>query len=62
MQGDLMVSERRGFQKVYDLTSRVLPADTDTAMPSTAEYCQYLITHYLRANGAGQSGSISVIY
>lgn len=25
MQGDLMVSEREGFQKVYDLTERVLP-------------------------------------
>ncbi|EPJ46813.1 MAG: hypothetical protein OFPII_17420 [Osedax symbiont Rs1] len=54
MQGDLMVSERRGFQKVYDLTSRVLPADTDTAMPSTEDYCQYLITHYLRANGVAK--------
>ena len=27
MQGDLMIPERRGFHKVYELTERVLPAD-----------------------------------
>ena len=29
IKGVLMVVERRGFQKVYDLTERVLPTDID---------------------------------
>ena len=33
MQGDLMVTGREGFQKIYDLTERVLPADTDMRTP-----------------------------
>ncbi len=32
-KGDLMVTARQGFQKVYDLTERVLPPDTDTRLP-----------------------------
>lgn len=35
--GDLMVSERVNFQRVYDLTERVLPAWVDTNVPSEAE-------------------------
>ena len=27
MEGELMVLRRQGFQKVYDLTERVLPED-----------------------------------
>ena len=37
-QGDLMIAERRNFQKVYDLTERILPADVD-ATPPTDEAC-----------------------
>ncbi|MFK7915887.1 MAG: winged helix-turn-helix domain-containing protein [Pseudomonadales bacterium] len=48
MQGDLMVTERNGFQKRYDLTERVLPDTIDTSTPSTAEYAEHLLTHALR--------------
>ncbi|MFT5705996.1 MAG: hypothetical protein ACI9ES_000267 [Oceanospirillaceae bacterium] len=51
MQGDLMVTQRRGFQKVYDLTHRVLPANIDTQAPSTEEYCEFLILQYLNNHG-----------
>jgi len=52
MQGDLMVTERSGFQKRYDLRERVLPDDTDTRFPSTLEYATYLIETQLRSYGA----------
>lgn len=55
MQGDLMVSERRGFQKVYDLTERALPAGVDQSEPSQAEYCRYLICHYLQGQGIAKA-------
>jgi len=53
MQGDLMISERRGFHKVYDLTSRVLPSTVDTSMPSPQEHARFLIMSYLKAHSFG---------
>lgn len=49
--GTLMVAERKGFQKVYDLTERIIPAGTNTKLPSTAEYAEYLIRSSIRAHG-----------
>ncbi len=46
-----MITARDGMQKVYDLTERVLPSDTDTSAPSTEELAGYLIRTSLRANG-----------
>lgn len=51
MQGDLMVSDRTGFQKTYDLTERVLPAGTDTSPPSAAELAAHLLDQQLRCHG-----------
>ena len=51
MEGELMIVKRQGFQKVYDLTERVLPSHIDTSTPSIEEYCQHLITRCLRAHG-----------
>jgi uncharacterized protein YcaQ len=51
MQGDIMVCERKGIHKVYDLTDRVLPDNTDLSVPTPAEHCQFLIMQYLQANG-----------
>jgi len=50
MEGELMVVKRQGFQKVYDLTNRVLPSHIDTSIPSDKEYYQHLIINYLQAN------------
>lgn len=57
-QGALMVPYRINFHKVYDLTERVLPKDTDTTVPSPEDYARYLITQYLQANGLGQLSEI----
>ena len=58
MQGDLMIPHRVNFHKVYDLSERVLPDDTDTSMPGSEEYARFLLTRYLRANGLGQVGEM----
>lgn len=47
--GRLMIAARRGFQRFYDLTERVLPAGTDTSEPSRAEAIRWLVR---RATGA----------
>lgn len=61
MQGDLMITERRNFHKVYDLTERVLPKSIDISVPSSDEHFRFLITQYLKANGLGQAGEIAYL-
>lgn len=51
MEGDLMVSDREGFQKTYDLTERVLPSHVNTKMPSMEEFAAYLLEQQLRCHG-----------
>jgi len=50
-RGDLMISERRNFQKVYDLTERVLPADADVSMPAEEEVARFLVRRALKGCG-----------
>ncbi|MCP4263922.1 MAG: winged helix-turn-helix domain-containing protein [Planctomycetes bacterium] len=57
-KGDLMVTERRNFQKVYDLTERVLPGHVDTSIPSKDETGQFLVRRALSANGILQEKEI----
>ncbi|MCU7696623.1 winged helix DNA-binding domain-containing protein [Acinetobacter sp. AYS6] len=52
MQGDLMICERNGMEKVYDLTERCLPENIDLSMPTLYEYAQYLFNNTLRAHRA----------
>ena len=49
--GELMVTERRGFQRVYDLAERVLPADVDTIVPTPAEDKRFRIRKTIQALG-----------
>ena len=51
MQGDLMVCERNGMEKVYDLTERCLPEGIDVSVPTLNEYAAYLFDTTLRAHG-----------
>lgn len=50
MAGDLMVA-RQGFQKVFDLTERVLPPGTDTRTPSPREQAAWYVDRTLDAWG-----------
>ena len=49
--GDLMVWARKNFQKVYDLTERVLPSNVDISFPKEAELSEHLILKAINANG-----------
>jgi len=58
-QGDLMIAERRAFQKVYDLTERVLPPDIDTSPPSDAECARFQARRALCALGVARDREIA---
>ena len=49
--GVLMVTERRGFQRIYDLRERVLPAWVDTTVPTQEELDQFVIRRALGGLG-----------
>lgn len=51
IQGDLMVVGRQGFQKVYDLMERALPAHVDSKCPDLQQQAQHLVEVTLRAHG-----------
>ncbi|MEJ2053570.1 MAG: crosslink repair DNA glycosylase YcaQ family protein [Calditrichaceae bacterium] len=57
-RGDLMISERRKFQKVYDLTERVLPDHINLTMPGENEIARYLVNRALRAMGVANEREI----
>lgn len=61
MDGVLMISERKGFQKVYDLTERVLPDNLNTAFPSEEEFSEYLIRSCLRSQELATAKEISYL-
>jgi len=54
MQGDLMISERKNFHKVYDLSERVLPEHIDITLPTAEEHARFLIQQYLTKQGIAQ--------
>ena len=61
MEGELMVVHRNNFQKVYDLTERVVPSHIDLSMPTDKNYYRHLIVNYLSANGIGTPEQISYL-
>jgi uncharacterized protein YcaQ len=61
MSGELMVVRRDGFQKVYDLTERVLPADLDLTLPDEEEWNRFLIGRMLTALGLGRDSDLAYI-
>lgn len=51
MQGDLMVCQRSGVEKVYALTEDYLSSDIDLTEPSIDEYARYLYETIKRSQG-----------
>jgi len=51
MEGDLMIRSRDSFQKVYDLTERVLPPHINSQMPSMEEFAEHILDQQLRCHG-----------
>ena len=54
MRGDLMIRERRGMEKVFDLAERVLPAETERRMPRPLEAAEFHVRRSLRALGVAR--------
>jgi uncharacterized protein len=48
-RGQLMIKERRKFQKVYDLTERVLPESVNTSEPTDEELGRFLVRRALNS-------------
>lgn len=61
IEGALMIRERKGFQKVYDLAERVLPSDVNTDFPSSEEMAMYLIRSSLRTQSIATIGEIAYL-
>lgn len=57
-RGELMVTERRNFQRIYDLTERVLPPGVDTRFPDEDELGEFLVRRALCAHGVAQASEI----
>jgi uncharacterized protein YcaQ len=57
-RGELMIRERQGFERVYDLTERVLPAGVDTRMPDPGELGRFIIRRALGALGVASEREI----
>ncbi|MCE7947952.1 MAG: winged helix-turn-helix domain-containing protein [Chloroflexi bacterium CFX4] len=49
--GVLMIDRRQNFQRVYDLTERVLPDWVDRSLPSPEEHYRHLLVRAVRALG-----------
>lgn len=51
LNGKLMISRSKAFQKVYDLPLNLVPQETDLTMPTAEEYARFVILSTLRALG-----------
>ena len=51
LTGELMVTERRNFHRIYDLTERVLPAETDRSEPAPEEVARFVVRRLLGGLG-----------
>ena len=58
LQGELMVTERRNFQRIYDLTERVLSELVDVRVPKAAEVNRFLVLRALDAYGVARAREI----
>jgi uncharacterized protein len=51
LDGSLMISRTKTFQKVYDLPLNLVPQETDQTMPTDEEYARFVILRTLGALG-----------
>ncbi|PTS98496.1 winged helix-turn-helix domain-containing protein [Pedobacter sp. HMWF019] len=51
LNGDLMISRTKAFQKVYDLPLNLVPQETDVSIPTEEEYARFVILRTLGALG-----------
>jgi len=56
--GELMISERRKFQRLYDLTERVLPGGVDASVPTAQERSHFAVRRALDNYGVADVAHI----
>ena len=59
LQGKLMTTRTKGFQKIYDLPINLVPDDIDQTMPSPEEFARHVIRQGLRSLGIAYSKEIA---
>lgn len=59
LDGKLATTRLTNFQKVYDLSENIIPADTDMTMPTNEEYAHHIIRRTLKALGIAYAQEIS---
>lgn len=57
--GELMVSARRGFNRLYDLAERVIPPDVDATEPDRIERGRFAVRRALRTMGVATPKEIA---
>jgi len=61
MEGRLMICSRQNFQKVFDLTERVLPEGLDTRKPTEKGFYTYLTDRAISAQGLATAQEIGYL-
>ena len=56
--GEVMVTERRSFQRIYDLAERVLPPDLNTTKPTPGELARFEARRTLGNLGFAAQGNV----
>jgi uncharacterized protein YcaQ len=51
LDGRLMVTRKKDFQKIYDLPINIVPSDIDTTMPTPEEFARHVIRRALKSLG-----------
>ena len=59
MEGELMIAERQGFQKRYELAERFLPAGVDATEPTLTEHADHVIDVGLGAHGFATEATLA---
>jgi uncharacterized protein YcaQ len=58
LDGKLMITRTKGFQKIYDLPLNLVPPETDTTPPTAQQYARYMIRRTLGALGIASAKEI----
>ena len=59
-RGDLMITARRNFHRLYDLTERVLPGHVDTTEPDDGALGRFMVRRALSAHGIATGKQIAL--
>ena len=59
MEGELMIAERQGFQKRYELAERFLPAGINATEPTLTEHADHVIDVGLGAHGFATEATLA---